>query len=90
MSEEKFKNKLLSIVFLTVVSMNLPLSYSNLMTLILNLQPVTTTRIYVLHKITIALKLMSNITSDLLILEKKLQIPGYLQYTQWDQQPGNG
>ena len=59
MSEEKFKNKLLSIVFLTVVSMNLPLSYSNLMTLILNLQPVTTTRIYVLHKITIALKLMS-------------------------------
>ena len=90
MSEEKFKNKLLSIVFLTVVSMKLPLSYSNLMTLMLNSQPVTTTRIYVLHKITIALKLMSYINSDLLILEKKLQIPGYLQYTQWDQQPGNG
>ena len=79
MSEEKFKNKLLSIVFLTVVSMNLPLSYSNLMTLILNLQPIT-----------IALKLMSYINSDLLILEKKLQTPGYLQYTQRDQQPGNG
>ena len=42
----------------------------------LNLQPVITTRIYVLHKITIALKFMSYINSDLQILAKKLQTPG--------------
>ena len=41
-----------------------------------NNQPVITTRIYVLHKITIGLKFMSYINSDLLILGKKLQTPG--------------
>ena len=39
-------------------------------------QPVITTRIYVLHKITIALKFMSYINSDLPIPAKKLQTPG--------------
>ena len=39
-------------------------------------QPVITTRIYVLHKITIALKFMSYINSDLKIPAKKLQTPG--------------
>ena len=39
-------------------------------------QPVITTRIYVLHKITIALKFISYINSDLLIPAKKLQTPG--------------
>ena len=39
-------------------------------------QPVITTRIYVLHKITIALKCMSYINSDLQIPAKKLQTPG--------------
>ena len=41
-----------------------------------NNQPVITTRIYVLHKITIALKFMSYINSDLQIPAKKLQTPG--------------
>ena len=41
-----------------------------------NAQPVITTRIYVLHKITIALKFMSYINSDLQIPAKKLQTPG--------------
>ena len=41
-----------------------------------NAQPVITTRIYVLHKITIALKFMSYINSDLQIPTKKLQTPG--------------
>ena len=36
-------------------------------------QPVITTRIYVLHKITIVLKFMSYINSDLPIPAKKLQ-----------------
>ena len=40
------------------------------------IQPVITTRIYVLHKITIALKFMSYINSDLQIPAKKLQTPG--------------
>ena len=48
-------------------------------------QPVITTRIYALHNITIALKCMSYINSDLLIPAKKLQPPGQLQYTKWDQ-----
>ena len=39
-------------------------------------QPVFTTRIYVLHKITIALKFMFYINSDLPIPAKKLQTPG--------------
>ena len=39
-------------------------------------QSVITTRIYVLHKITIALKFMSYINSDLQIPAKKLQTPG--------------
>ena len=39
-------------------------------------QPVITTRIYVLHKITIALKFMSYINSNLPIPAKKLQTPG--------------
>ena len=39
-------------------------------------QPVITTRIYVLHEITIALKFMSYINSDLQIPAKKLQTPG--------------
>ena len=39
-------------------------------------QPVITTRIYVLHKITIALKFMSYINSDLPVPVKKLQTPG--------------
>ena len=39
-------------------------------------QPVITTRIYVLHKITIALKFISYINSDLPIPAKKLQTPG--------------
>ena len=39
-------------------------------------QPVITTRIYVLHKITIALKFMSYINYDLQIPAKKLQTPG--------------
>ena len=39
-------------------------------------QPVITTRIYALHKITIALKFMSYITSDLLIPSKKMEILG--------------
>ena len=39
-------------------------------------QPVITTRIYVLYKITIALKFMSYINSDLQIPAKKLQTPG--------------
>ena len=39
-------------------------------------QPVITTRIYVLLKITIALKFMFYINSDLLILAKKLETPG--------------
>ena len=39
-------------------------------------QPIITTRIYVLHKITIALKFMSYINSDLPIPAKKLQTPG--------------
>ena len=39
-------------------------------------QPVITTRIYVLHKITIALKFMSYINSDVPIPAKKLQTPG--------------
>ena len=39
-------------------------------------QPVITTRIYVLHKITIALKFMFYINSDLPIPAKKLQTPG--------------
>ena len=43
---------------------------------LLSKQPVMTTRIYVLHKITIALKFMSCINSDLLIPAKKLQTPG--------------
>ena len=38
-------------------------------------QPVSATRIYVLHKITIELKFMSCINSDLPIPEKKLQTP---------------
>ena len=42
----------------------------------LNNQPDITTRIYVLHKITIALKFMSYINSDLQIPAKKLQTPG--------------
>ena len=42
-----------------------------------------TTRIYVLHKITIALKFMSYINSDLPILAKKLQTPGQPQCTKW-------
>ena len=33
---------------------------------------------------------MSYTNSHLLILQKELQTPGYLQYTKWDQQPGNG
>ena len=41
-----------------------------------DLQPVITTGIYVLHKITIALKCMSYINSDLLIPAKKLRTPG--------------
>ena len=44
-----------------------------------NYQSVITTRIYVLHKITIPLKFMSYINSDLLILVKKLQTPGQPQ-----------
>ena len=40
------------------------------------LQPIITTRIYVLHKITIALKFMSYINSDLQIPAKKLQTQG--------------
>ena len=47
------------------------------------LQPVITTRIYVLHKITIALKFMSYINSDLPIPAKKLQTPGQPQCTKW-------
>ena len=39
-------------------------------------QPIITTRIYVLRKITIALKFMSYINSDLPIPAKKLQTPG--------------
>ena len=39
-------------------------------------QPVIAIRIYVLHKITIALKFMFYMNSDLLILAKKLQTPG--------------
>ena len=39
-------------------------------------QPIITTRIYVLHKITIALKFMSYINSDLPVPVKKLQAPG--------------
>ena len=39
-------------------------------------QPVITTRIYVLHKITIALKFMSYINSDLPVPVKKLQATG--------------
>ena len=39
-------------------------------------QPVIRTRIYVLHKITIALKFMSYINSDFPIPAKKLQTPG--------------
>ena len=39
-------------------------------------QPVITTRIYVLQKITIALKFMSDINSDLPIPAKNLQTPG--------------
>ena len=39
-------------------------------------QPVITTRIYVQHKITIALKFMSYINSDLQIPAKKLETPG--------------
>ena len=39
-------------------------------------QPVITTRIYALLKITIALKFMSYINSDLPIPAKKLQTPG--------------
>ena len=42
----------------------------------LEAQPIITTRIYVLHKITIALKFMSYINSDLQIPAKKLQTPG--------------
>ena len=42
----------------------------------LKVQPVITTRIYVLYKITIALKFMSYINSDLQIPAKKLQTPG--------------
>ena len=41
-----------------------------------NSQPGITTRIYVLHKITIALKFMSYINSDLPIPTKKLKTPG--------------
>ena len=41
----------------------------------LEAQPVLRTRIYVLHKITIALKIMSYINSDLQIPPKKLQTP---------------
>ena len=44
-------------------------------------QPISATRIYVLHKITIELKFMSCINSDLLIPEKKLQTPDQPQYT---------
>ena len=40
------------------------------------IQPVIATRIYVLHKITIALKFMSYINSDLQIPAKKMQTPG--------------
>ena len=43
------------------------------------MQPVITTRIYVLHKTTIALKFMSYINSDLQIPAKKLQTPGQPQ-----------
>ena len=41
------------------------------------MQPVIRTRIYVLHKITIALKFMSYINSDLLIPARKLETPGH-------------
>ena len=43
---------------------------------LLKKQPVITIRIYVLHKITIALKFMSYINSDFQIPAKKLQTPG--------------
>ena len=39
-------------------------------------QSIITTRIYVQYKITIALKFMSSINSDLLIPAEKLQTPG--------------
>ena len=42
----------------------------------LRVQPVVTTKIYDLHKITIALKFMSYINFDLPIPAKKLQTPG--------------
>ena len=42
-------------------------------------QPVITTRIYVLHKITIALKFMFYINSDLLIPAKKPQVSQNVQ-----------
>ena len=46
-------------------------------------QPVITTRIHVLHKITIALEFMSYINSNLPIPADKLQIPGLRQCTKW-------
>ena len=57
---------------------------------LLKSQPIITTRIYVLHKIAIALKCMSYKNSDLLITVKKLQNPGWLKYTKWDQRLENG
>ena len=50
--------------------------FSNRKSLRLSNQPVITTRIYVLHKIMIALKFMSYINSDLPIPAKKLQTRG--------------
>ena len=46
--------------------------------------------IYVLDKITIALKIMSCIRSALLIPQKKLQTPVEAQYTKCDQGLGRG
>ena len=46
-------------------------------------QPVITTRIYVLHKITIALKFMSYINSELPVPVRKLITPGQPRCTRW-------
>ena len=46
-------------------------------------QPVITTRIYALHEITIALKFMSCVNSDLPIPAKKMQTPDQPQGTKW-------
>ena len=54
------------------------------------MQPVITTRIYAVDRITVALKFMSYITSDLLILAKKLQSFCYPQCTKWDERLGSG